>query len=121
MYARVTLTVGTRPSALTVPSNAVVNLDGRPGVFLTAAPKTDSPQPATAGAVAVRFQPVEIGIRDGQQIEITSGLSDGAQVITTGAGALKDGDLVLPMVTGRRGGAAARGDSQRPQAQGNTR
>jgi hypothetical protein len=98
-----------------------VNLDGKPGVFLTAEPSAGSPQPATAGAVNVRFQPVETGIRDGQQIEITSGLTDGAQVITTGAGALRDGDLVLPAVTGRRGGAATRGDSQRPQAQGNTR
>jgi RND family efflux transporter MFP subunit len=117
MYARVHLTVGTRPSALTVPSNAVVNIDGQPGVFLTAPPKTGQPQPAASTsptAVNVRFQPVETGIRDGERIEITSGLTDGAQVITTGAGALRDGDLVLPMVTGR-------GDARGPQGQGSTR
>lgn len=116
MYARVQLTVGTRPSALTVPSNALVNLDGQPGVFLAAPPRAGTPQPAasaTPTAVSVRFQPVEVGIRDGEQIEITSGLAAGAEVITTGAGALKDGDLVLPMVTGRRGGAA-RDAGQRP-------
>lgn len=121
MYARVQLTVGTRPNALTVPSNAVVNLDGSAGVFLAAARSADAPQPAAAGAVTVRFQPVETGLRDGQQIEITSGLSEGTQVITTGAGALKDGDLVLPAGTGRRGGAAAGGGAQPRQAQGSPR
>lgn len=124
MYARVLLTVGMRPNALTVPSNAVVNLDGKPGVFVAAAPKGDGPQPAssTSGAINVRFQQVETGIRDGVQIEITSGVTEGAQVITTGAGALRDGDLVLPMATGRRGAAGTRGDAQRaPQAQGSSR
>lgn len=120
MYARVHLSVGERPNALTVPSNAVVNIDGTSGVFMASAPKTDGPQPASSisGAVSVRFQPVEIGIRDGQQIEITTGVTEGARVITTGAGALKDGDVVLPIATGRRGGA---GDAQRPQAQGSNR
>ena len=45
--------------------------------------------------MTAKFQPVQIGIRDGEQVEITSGLSDGARVITTGATALKDGDRIV--------------------------
>ncbi len=42
-----------------------------------------------ASTITVKFMPVETGIRDGEQIEMTSGLDDGARVITTGAGALQ--------------------------------
>lgn len=116
MYARVQLTVGTRADALVVPSDAVVNIDGRTGVFLA---KDQGDGASTAErTLTVRFQPVEIGLRDGERIEITSGLTENARVITTGAGALKDGDLVLPVATGgggegRRGGG--NGQSQGPQ------
>ena len=48
--------------------------------------------------------PVEVGIRDGEHIEITSGLKEGARVITTGAGALKDGDRVVAARGERQGG-----------------
>ena len=49
--------------------------------------------------MTARFLPVETGIRDGEAIEITSGLRDGAEVITTGAGGLKDGDRIVPAST----------------------
>lgn len=127
MYARVNLTVDTRPNALTVPANAVVNLDGRDGVFIPADGDGDGPtagadaRPAAdarAGAapggdraLTVRFQPVRTGIRDGDRVEIVTGLEDGARVITTGAAALKDGDRVLPMTTGRGRGERANGRS----------
>ena len=112
MYARVQLTVATRPDALVVPSNAVVNLDGRNGVFLA---KEQGGGASTAErTLTVRFQPVEIGLRDGERIEITSGLAESVRVITTGAGALKDGDLVLPVSTGRRG----EGDGRRGNGPG---
>jgi hypothetical protein len=73
--------------------------------------------------MTVRFQPVETGIREGEQVEITSGLQDGARVITTGAGALRDGDRVVPMANPQGGGdrAERNGDGQRPQKQGSTR
>jgi hypothetical protein len=53
----------------------------------------------------VKFLPVEMGIRDGENVEIVSGLRDGVRVITTGAGALKDGDRVVAsdIESGRRG------------------
>ncbi|CAN5622196.1 efflux RND transporter periplasmic adaptor subunit [soil metagenome] len=115
MYSRVQLTVGSKPDALRVPANAVVMVDGRNGVFTAAG----DVQPAAQGQGAsepltARFQAVEIGIRDAQQIEITSGLEEGSRVITTGAGALRDGDLVLPLSTGRGGGAGNTGAAGRP-------
>ncbi len=62
---------------------------------------------AAGQALAAKFMPVEIGISDGQHVEIVSGLGDGVRVITTGAGALKDGDQVVSATadSGRRGGA----------------
>jgi HlyD family secretion protein len=81
MYARVALLVGERPNALVVPRNAVVDIEGRRGVFV--------PQDNRAS-----FRPVETGLQDENKVEITGGLSDGAQVITTGALALRDGDPI---------------------------
>lgn len=117
MYARVQLTVSVRPDAIVVPSNAVVLLDGKPGVFITAggpSPQADATPKGTDGrsgaapALTVRFTPVETGIREGQRIEIVSGLRDGVRVVTTGAGALKDGDRIV----------AASDQSQRPGTPG---
>ncbi|HVL66100.1 MAG TPA: efflux RND transporter periplasmic adaptor subunit [Vicinamibacterales bacterium] len=134
MYARVALTIDRRENALTVPRTAVVELDGRTGVFVAggAAPPAQpasNPPPAegprgaqgaaepqgTPGAqdgpgaggaqpaMTAKFQPVQVGIRDGERVEITAGIEEGARVITTGASALKDGDRIVPASTGRRG------------------
>lgn len=134
MYARVQLTVSTKADAITVPSNAIVRLDGKPGVFTTQgrsgggtgngqtgsigdqksagdATKTVGSTGASADGdktMTAKFLPVETGIRDGENVEIISGLRDGVRVITTGAGALKDGDRIMPSTTsesGRRSGA----------------
>jgi RND family efflux transporter MFP subunit len=121
MYARVQLTVATRADALVVPANALVTVEGKAGVFVAA--------PAAAGArtddkttrsddktVTARFTPVETGIRDGQQIEIVSGVREGARVVTTGAGAIKDGDRVVPASaesTGRGRNAQGAGSTAR--------
>ena len=140
MYSRVLLTVGSKPDALTVPRNAVVELDGKPGVFTATAgggagapgqraggaePKADpgaAPgQPAQAAALTVKFLPVETGIRDGDHIEITSGVEDGTRVITTGAGALKDGDRVVAAGDGRRGGGERANREGGGQRQGSDR
>ena len=59
--------------------------------------------------MTAKFLPVQVGIRDGEHIEVTSGLQDGARVITTGAGALKDGDRIVaatPEGRGREGNGA---------------
>ncbi len=92
MYARVRLTVERRPDALTVPRNAVVDLDGKRGVFLVQ-------------DLAAKFVPIKAGLSDGERIEILEGLTDGQRVITTGALALRDGDRVaLPIDRAGRGG-----------------
>jgi RND family efflux transporter MFP subunit len=112
MYARVQLTVDQKANALTVPRSALVAVDGKNGVFV--AVKPDGAQPAARGnqasVMTARFLAVETGIRDGESIEITSGLPDGAEVITTGAGGLKDGDRIVPAANQeqQRGGGRGR-------------
>jgi RND family efflux transporter MFP subunit len=105
MYSRVKLTVATKAAALTVPVNAVVTFEGARGVFQV----KDGPKDgATVGpSKEADFVKVETGLEDGTRIEVLSGLSDGAQVVTTGAAALRDGDPVT--IAGSGTGAAAAG------------
>ena len=122
MYARVQLTVSVRPDAITVPSNAIVTVNAKPGLFIAGEPAAGRAEGAAtrgtggtapaAGADAktmtARFVAVETGIRDGERVEILSGLKDGARVVTTGAGALKDGDRIVAAIgdKGQQGGNA---------------
>jgi HlyD family secretion protein len=92
MYARVRLTVDRRPDALTVPRNAVVDSEGRRGVFLI-------------DGQTAKFQPVTTGLQDNERIEILEGLAEGTRVITTGALALRAGDRITPMNMPGQGGA----------------
>ena len=97
MFARVRLTVDRRPDALTVPRNAVVDSEGKRGVFLV-------------DGQAAKFQPVTTGLQDNERIEILEGLAEGTRVITTGALALRDGDRITPMnMPGREGGGRSDG------------
>ncbi|MFL6280311.1 MAG: efflux RND transporter periplasmic adaptor subunit [Vicinamibacterales bacterium] len=131
MYARVQLTVASKADAIMVPSNALVRLDGKPGVFTVqgrsgggtadvgrATPSDSKPQADAKGigssgagdgdkTMTAKFVPVETGIRDGDAVEIVAGVRDGMRVITTGVGALKDGDRVI---------ASTGADSGRPAA-----
>ena len=120
MYSRVDLTIDSRENAMTVPSNAVVEVQGKTGVFVAS---TAGPQPAAntgatgapgagGAAMTAKFQPVQVGIRQGEQVEITSGLTEGARVITTGATALKDGDRI---VASNQTPGSGRGQGQSPQ------
>jgi RND family efflux transporter MFP subunit len=136
MYSRVSLTVDSRPNALTIPRNALVEIEGKSGVFIATsggagrgqgqqgqgsgaqAPAGGGPGNAAGGSgqgqsqgapsLTAKFLPVQIGIRDGEHIEVTSGLDDGARVITTGAGALKDGDRIV--AGGSGDGRSGRGE-----------
>jgi RND family efflux transporter MFP subunit len=100
MYARVTLTVEHHAHALVVPNNALVDFEGKRGVFLTR-----NKQTAT-------FQPVETGIEEPTRVEILSGLQDDDDIITTGASGLRDGDrILLPRRTDDPGGAGAPRDA----------
>jgi HlyD family secretion protein len=90
MYARVTVTVGTKKETLTVPVTAMVDLGGRRGVFM--------PLPDNTAA----FHVVQVGIENSDLVEVLNGVNEGDQVITTGAAALRDGDRIL-LPGGRRG------------------
>jgi len=141
MYSRVDLTVDTREDAITVPRNALVDLNGQNGVFVaqsgnqSGAPSATQPaqggeargggQTGTSGGggLTAKFMPVEVGIRTGEHVEIVKGLNDGARVITTGASALKDGDRIVGANAegrGREGGREGRGTGTgaKPQESG---
>ena len=133
MYARVALTVDTRDDALTVPRNAIVDVEGKTGVFVAqqggaaqgtrggargSSAATDGPsRPAGEPTLTAKFLPVETGIRSGDRVEILSGLAEGTRVITMGAGALRDGDRVILASTGGGGNQGRRGQGQE-QGQG---
>jgi RND family efflux transporter MFP subunit len=99
MYARVTLTIAQRAKALTVPTNSLVQIEGRRGVFV-------------AGGNTASFRAVEIGIEDVAHIEILNGLKDGDRVVTTGAAALQDGDRIVIAGQGPGGAGGARGPAR---------
>jgi RND family efflux transporter MFP subunit len=127
MYARVQLTVDSRADALMVPRNAVIDVEGRPGVFVAAPATTGTAGDGASqpGAVmTAKFVAVQTGIRDGEHIEIKSGVQDGVRVITTGAGALKDGDRIVAAAGERgrgRGGRGERAIGGESQPQGSDR
>jgi HlyD family secretion protein len=93
MYARVGITTDVKKDALVVPVNAVIDLGGRRGVF----------QPQNESAI---FRSVQVGTEQRDVIEILGGIVEGDMVITTGAGALRDGDRIL--LPGRSGGGRGR-------------
>ena len=104
MYARVGITTDVKKDTLVVPVNAVADLGGRRGVF------------QHVNGVAI-FRTVELGTEVEEFIEVLGGLSEGDQVITTGARALRDGDRIQlsgGADGGRRGGR--RGDGASPAA-----
>ena len=120
MYSRVELTISMRNDAITVPRNALVDVGGKQGVFVPAPIDTpEGTRGGTSGAsvMTAKFLPVEVGIRDGEAIEITTGLDNGVRVITTGASALKNGDRIVAAneASGRgrdgRGPATGAGES----------
>jgi len=109
-YARVRLTVERRPGALTVPRNAVVDTEGKRGVFLV-------------DAQTARFREVQTGLSDAERVEITNGLNEGDRVITVGALAVRDGDRVVLMEASSRGEGRSEGRRGRgePGAKGGGR
>ncbi len=109
MYARVRLTVAERQDALVVPRNAIVDYENKRGVFLF-----------DAGETKATFRTVSVGLQDEAISEVTSGLTQGDRVVTTGAAGLRDGDRVLLEGQGPRpgsgpGGGAAGAGGRRPE------
>ena len=86
MYAKVSFTVDKKENALVIPTAALVDLGGNRGVFLA--------NQGELGQVA-SFKKVDIGIVNQTLAEVTSGLSEGENIVTTGAGALREGDRIF--------------------------
>jgi HlyD family secretion protein len=81
MFARGEFEIGAS-TALTLPQSAVLLRDGFSYVFAVG---TDN---------KVAQVKVAVGRRQGERIEVTSGLATGARVVTAGGGFLTDGDTV---------------------------
>jgi RND family efflux transporter MFP subunit len=101
MYARVALLVAKRDNALVVPRNAVLDIEGRRGVFL-------------ANGGRAQFQVVEVGLQDDQRAEILSGIREGQRVVTTGAASLREGDPIVVAGEARPGPAGERPAASAP-------
>jgi RND family efflux transporter MFP subunit len=99
MYARVLLTIEERKDTTLVPKIAVVDFEGKRGVWI---PDDNN---------KARFHAVTLGIEDPDRIEILEGLKPGDRIVTEGAGSLRAGDtVVLPgQNAGGPGGAPAGG------------
>lgn len=71
----------TRPRALLVPRPAVIRELQETYVFV-------------AEAATARKRPIEVGLEEGDRIEVTRGVAAGEKVITAGQGSLKDGSAI---------------------------
>jgi HlyD family secretion protein len=88
MYAKVNFNVDHRENTLVVPTASLVDVGGNRGVFF--------PDKNEQGDVAT-FKKIETGLINEKLVEVLTGLSEGETVVTTGAGALRQGDrIVLP-------------------------
>ncbi len=107
MYANVRFTVDQRPKTLVVPTNAVVEWEGKRGVFVPGDGDTAT------------FHPITLGLQDQKQTEVASGLSEGDRVITTGAATLREGDRIV--LGGQQENGASNGSGARSGRAGGRR
>jgi len=97
---KVTLSSSTIPSALIIPSAAIVlNNAGQKAVMVVAPDNV------------AHLTPVTVGVVDGDRSQILSGLSAGQRVVTQGAYGLDDGTRVN-IVTGSADADGKSGDAQ---------
>lgn len=110
MYAKVGFTVERHENALVVPANAVVDYEGKRGVFMP-----------TGEGDSAHFQVIQQGLVNKENVEVASGLSEGDRVVTTGVGALREGDRIVlaGQAEGRggQGGGGGRGGRGRGEGQ----
>ena len=117
MYARINLTVEERKGTLVAPKNAVIDFENRRGVWM---PNDEN---------RAKFVAVQLGIDGGDNVEITGGLKEGDQFVTTGAAAVRNNDQLIiagqggpggPAGPGRGGDSARKfqGQGQRPGGEG---
>ena len=107
MYARVSLTVEERKDTLVAPKTAVIDFDSKRGVWM-----------ANQDNRAI-FKPVELGLEDVDRVEIKAGLKEGDRIVTTGAAAVRNNDLLIEAGAagpGRPGGPGGPGGAGRDGA-----
>jgi RND family efflux transporter MFP subunit len=81
MYAVVDLVLEREKTAIIVPRQAVIELDGKPTVF-------------TTDMVVAMVHPVKLGVVEGDRIQILEGINDGDMVIVDGNRGLTDGQAI---------------------------
>ena len=85
MYARVLLSIEERKGTTLVPKIAVVDFEGKRGVWIP------------GGENKVEFREIKLGLEDAERIEILDGVKPGDRIVTEGAASLRAGDtIVLP-------------------------
>jgi membrane fusion protein, multidrug efflux system len=107
MYARVGIVTESHANALVVPTNAVVDVNGTRGVYLSV-------------NNAAAFHPVKIGIEGNERTEILDGVAIGDRVVTTGAAGLRNGDPIILAggARGERGSRGSRGSASSVSSEG---
>jgi len=88
MHARVSIELSRRENVVAIPRAALLEHKEQPSVFVT------SGDPASC-----HLRPVQIGVLDGDFVEILSGLKDDENVVTLGARMVKDGQEVIPIAS----------------------
>lgn len=88
MYARVRLVTESMNDVIVLPSNAIVTRDGKNYLFVISDKKSES------GKSTVDMVNVKVGITVDNVVEISEGISAGAEVVVKGQGLLNQGDVV---------------------------
>jgi RND family efflux transporter MFP subunit len=88
MFARIRITYDVHANAVLLPKDALITEDRESAVFVVA----DS---------VARRRIVQTGYTNGNHVEITTGLSPGEMVVTTGKGSLKDSSRVELVSNGK--------------------
>ena len=92
MFVRIVLDTSNESKALTVPAGAVVEVDGKKGVFV--------PDPNDKDGRTFTFRAVTPGRQAGDRQEVSSGLAEGDTVVSKGAFMLKS-ELILQTESGQ--------------------
>jgi RND family efflux transporter MFP subunit len=91
MFVRISLDTATTEEVLTVPTAAVVEIEGKKGVFL---PYQGKDKEKEKEGHAYTFHPIKLGREAGTRQVVASGLEKGELVVATGAFFLKS-ELIL--------------------------
>lgn len=104
MYARMSVTIDSRSGATLVPKSSVVDYEAKRGVFTMSADNK------------AQFRPLEIGIEDGENVEVRNGVGADDTLVTSGASSLRNGDTLV--LAGQRGPGSGQGDAARRRGPG---